>query len=111
MIGIRLTIGMMTAAVLAGASIAAENAAAPQTPQPATGAGQAAPAAPPRPTPPTRDPHAPGYVTATELPDGAVPRVDAEGNFIIGPTHSPAPEMTAQDSVPQGTVITITMES
>ena len=26
-----------------------------------------------RPTPPTRDPHAPGYPAATDLPDGAVP--------------------------------------
>ena len=47
----------------------------------------------PRPTPPTRDPHTPGYVTATELPDGSNPPADADGNFIIGPTHNPAPEM------------------
>ena len=33
----------------------------------------AAAAAPARPDPPTRDPHTPGYVEATELPDGAVP--------------------------------------
>src|SRR5437588_340929 len=33
----------------------------------------------PRPTPPTRDPLAPGYVTAKELPDGAVPPADADG--------------------------------
>ncbi len=42
-----------------------------------------------RPTPPTRDPHTPGYVEAKELPDGAVPPADADGNFIIGPTHNP----------------------
>ncbi len=53
--------------------------------------------APPRPTPPARDPHTPGYVTAKELPDGAVPPADADGNFIIGPTHKRAPEMTVQD--------------
>ena len=47
-----------------------------------------------RPTPPTRDPHTPGYVAAKELPDGEVPPADADGNFIIGPTHKPAPEMT-----------------
>ena len=46
----------------------------------------------PRPTPPTRDPHTPGYVTATELADGTVPPPTAEGNFITGPTHNPAPE-------------------
>ena len=38
-------------------------------------------------SPPARDPHAPGYVEATELPDGEVPPADANGNFIIGPTH------------------------
>ena len=46
------------------------------------------PAAAPRPTPPTRDPHTPGYVAATELPDGTLPPIDAEGNFIVGPTHN-----------------------
>ena len=66
---------------------------------------------PPRPAPPTRDPHTPGYVQAKELPDGAVPPADADGNFIIGPTHNPAPEMTVQDGVPQGTVHTFTMNS
>ena len=51
------------------------------------------PKAPPatRPTPPTRDPHTPGYVTARELPDGSNPPANADGNFIIGPTHNPAP--------------------
>ena len=66
---------------------------------------------PARSTPPARDPHAPGYVTATELPDGAVPPVDTDGNFITGPTHSPAPEMTAQTNVPQGTIYSFTMSS
>ena len=66
---------------------------------------------PPRPTPPTRDPHTPGYVTAKELPDGANAPADADGNFILGPTHNPAPEMTVKDDVPQGTVSTFIMES
>ena len=71
-----------------------------------------APAArPSRPTPPTRDPHTPGYVTAKELPDGTNAPADADGNFILGPTHNPAPEMTVQEGVPQGTVLTFTMES
>jgi hypothetical protein len=64
-----------------------------------------------RPVPPTRDPHTPGYVTATELFDGSVPPTDAGGNFIIGPTHRPASEMTAQTGVPQGTVYEFTMSS
>jgi hypothetical protein len=65
----------------------------------------------PRPTPPARDPHTPGYVSATELPDGSVPPADADGNFIIGPTHAPAPEMVVRDDVPHGTVYTFTMSS
>jgi enterochelin esterase-like enzyme len=66
---------------------------------------------PPRPTPPTRDPRTPGYVTATELPDGTVPKADADGNFIIGPTHNRAPEMIPQTNIPQGTVYFFTMKS
>jgi enterochelin esterase-like enzyme len=58
-----------------------------------------------------RDPHTPGFVAAKELPDGAVPPVDAEGDFIIGPTHNRAPEMAAQPGVPQGTVHYLTMNS
>ncbi len=82
------------------------------------GAAPAAPAQPAgrqnRPPAPTRDPRTPGYVTATnavELPDGTVPPVDAYGNFILGPAHPPAPEMTVQPGVPQGTVHNFTMSS
>ncbi len=42
--------------------------------------------------PPTRDPSNPRYPGATELPDGTLPPVGAEGNFIIGPTHTPPPK-------------------
>lgn len=66
---------------------------------------------PARPPSPTRDPNTPGYVTAKELPDGAVPPINANGNFIIGPTHPAAPEMSVQEGVPQGTVFNFTMES
>ena len=66
-------------------------------------------AAPGRAAPPTRDPHSPGFVTATELPDGAVPPADANGNFIVGPTHPPAPEVAAHPL--QGTVFEFTMGS
>lgn len=74
---------------------------------------QAPPAAPKpaRPTPPTRDPNTPGYVKAKELPDGEVPAPNVDGNFIIGPTHNPAPEMTEKEGVPQGDVHTLTLES
>jgi iron(III)-enterobactin esterase len=60
---------------------------------------------------PTRDPNAPGFVAARELPDGSNAPADADGNFIIGPTHPPAPEMIVQESVPQGTVTKFTMSS
>ena len=68
-------------------------------------------ARPVRPTPPTRDPNTAGYVTAKELPDGAIPPANADGNFIIGPTHAPAPEMNAREGVLQGTVSTFIMNS
>jgi enterochelin esterase family protein len=87
--GVAVLIGLMAGAVLAWA--------------------QAQPAK--RPTPPTRDPHTPGYVTAKELPDGSVPPANADGNFIIGPTHNPAPEMSARKAVPHGTVYEFTMNS
>jgi iron(III)-enterobactin esterase len=60
---------------------------------------------------PTRDPHTPGYVTATELADGQNPSPKADGNFIIGPTHPVAPEMVAVEGVPQGEIFNFTMES
>ncbi|HSU69361.1 MAG TPA: alpha/beta hydrolase-fold protein [Tepidisphaeraceae bacterium] len=66
---------------------------------------------PARPKPPARDPHTPGYVTAKELPDGAVPPPDVDGNFIIGPTHNKAPEMTPKGGELQGTVFNLTMHS
>jgi len=61
--------------------------------------------------PPIRDPHTPSYVNAIELPDGAIPPADANGNFIIGSTHNPVPETTVQANVPQGTVYQLTIES
>jgi len=73
-------------------------------------APQAQPAPPPRPVPPTRDPHSPGYVQAKELPDGTVPPADQNGNFLLGPTHTPAPEMTAPD-LTHGTLVEFTMSS
>jgi iron(III)-enterobactin esterase len=75
-----------------------------QTP-PTAPAQTTAPAA--RPTPPTRQP----TIAAKELADGQVPPADAYGNFIIGPTHTAAAEMTVQEGVPQGTVQTFTMNS
>src|ERR1044071_4066903 len=70
-------------------------------------AQQSAPAA--RQGPPTRDPRTARYVEAKELPGGQVPPVDVDGNFIIGPTHTPAPETLSRDL--DGTVYTFTMSS
>jgi enterochelin esterase-like enzyme len=70
-----------------------------------------APVAAPRPLPPSRDPHTPGYVEAKELPDGANAPENVDGNFILGPTHNPAPESSVQEGVPHGTVIELTMTS
>jgi len=60
---------------------------------------------------PTRDPHTPGYVTATDLPDDTLPTPTQSGNFILGPTHTAAPESTVNPNVPQGTLTDITMSS
>src|SRR5277367_5152250 len=70
-----------------------------------------APPRPPRSTPPTRDPNTPGYVTAKDLPDGANAPANADGNFILGPTHNPAPEVAVQEGVAEGTVLEVTMEA
>src|SRR5258706_4962147 len=64
-----------------------------------------------RPTPPTRDPRSPGYVAAKELPDGANPPADADGNFIIGRTHDIPLGMSAASGIPKGAVIEFTMNS
>jgi len=66
---------------------------------------------PPRPVPPTRDPATPGFVAVKELPDGTLPPPDVDGNFIIGPTHVPAPETQPTEGVPAGTVCNLTMSS
>jgi len=89
--GLAMAIGLAATAV----SLLAQN------PQPAN---------PPQ-GPPTRDPLAPGYVKATELPDGAVPPVNATGNFIIAAAHPPSADMAAGDGVPKGTIHTFTMSS
>jgi len=68
-------------------------------------------ARPARPTPPTRDPRTPGYVPAKELEDGATPPANADGNFILGPTHNPAPQVNPPEGTPRGTVLSFSMES
>ena len=57
--------------------------------------------------PPVRLPHAAGYVSAVDLPDGAVPPAKVVGNFVVGPTHPVGPQV----AVPQGLVVEFTMDS
>ena len=60
---------------------------------------------------PIRNPHAPGMVAARELPNGHVPPPTANGNFILGPKHPPAPASLHNPNLPQGHVCTFTMTS
>jgi hypothetical protein len=97
---------MKTRLLIAALTLIATNAALAQTATaPSARAGGRAPA-------PLRDPHAPGFVPATELPDGQVPPVEADGNFIIGPTHKPALEMSpVQGDVPKGEIFKFRLTS
>jgi enterochelin esterase family protein len=74
-------------------------------------AAQPPTAKPARPAPPTRDPHTPGYIKATELSDSTLPSPAVNGNFIVGPTHTPAPEMSPSEAVPHGAIYNFTIES
>ena len=60
---------------------------------------------------PTRDPLTPGYVKAVELPDGEVPPVTGNGNYILGPTHPPSADMAEKEGVQKGTIQNFTMNS
>lgn len=61
--------------------------------------------------PPTRDPHAAGFVTGTELADGTVPPAEEDGNFILGPTHTPARETLSRPDVSHGVVSELILSS
>ncbi len=88
---------------------AAADAPAPAVATPAAGTT----AAPARPRNPTRAPDAPGAPAMTRVSDlGAInPPVNKDGNFIIGPNYTPAPETMVQPGVPQGEVFRFTMNS
>jgi enterochelin esterase-like enzyme len=78
---------------------------------PANAPAQPAVAHPVRAPFPIRSPHEPGYVAAKELPDGQNAPDNVDGNFILGPTHTPAPEAVVHDGVPQGAMYEFTMSS
>ena len=105
----KITLAIVVAVMAGAIPSMSQTAVAPQQPAATTPAPQ--PARANRPPPPTRDPNTPGYVKARHLPDGAVPAADAYGNFVIGPTYTPAPEMTVQPGVPQGTIHNFEMSS
>jgi enterochelin esterase family protein len=64
-----------------------------------------------RPVPPVRDPHAPGFVKITDLPDGGIPPFDKDGNYVLGPTHGLAAEFNEEPGVPKGEVSEFVMNS
>jgi iron(III)-enterobactin esterase len=78
-----------------------------QTPAPAPAAPVAAP--PARPTPPTRSVNGPGAPKFTVM--GGNAPLDADGDYVIGPSYRPAPELTAVAGVPQGIVQQFTLDS
>ncbi len=84
---------------------------AAQSPTASSAPAQQTIAQPASATPPTRDPHAPGFPAATELPDGTVPPANVDGNFILGPTHPLPSEMAVHADTPQGTIVQFTMNS
>ena len=103
LIGVSIASAQSTDAPAPAAASASAPAAAPT---PARGRGAARPAAP------LRDPLAAGFVKATELPDGQVPPMEADGNFIIGRTHTPAPEMSpVTDPALKGKIYKFTLRS
>jgi len=108
------------AILLFGVSIASAQSTEVPAPAPAAASASVPAAAPTparaggaaRPGAPVRDPLAAGYVKATEMPDGQVPAMEAEGNFIIGRTHTPAPEMSpVTDPALKGTIYKFTLRS
>ena len=94
-------------ALMGAHSAMSQGAGAPQTPTPPAQA--AAPA--PRPTPPTRDPQ---HARLRHRQGAARRRRSARRcrrKLHHRPDAQPAPEMTVQDGVPQGTVFNFTMNS
>ena len=108
-----LSIGLMAGGCIAVGQVPQKttDSLPPETAAPASPTAPRAAVNPARSPVPTRDPHAAGFVAARELVDGAIPPANVDGNFIIGATHNPAPEMAVDNSVPQGTVYEFTMSS
>src|SRR5438132_4208426 len=52
----------------------------------------------------------PGSPPFKVLKTGENPPLDADGNFVIGPEYTPAPERTAVEGIPQGKVNVVTTD-
>ncbi len=91
----------ITASISLSAPAADTKAPAPEPPKPA------------KPQPPTRPFDAPGAPKFTRLDGkpGAVPPVDATGDFVVGPEYVAAPETKAVEGVPEGRVQQFVIES
>src|SRR6266576_2399192 len=61
--------------------------------------------------PPVRRFDDPGAPAFTVLKAGENPPLDVDGNFVIGPEYTPAPERKAALGVPQGKVKQFTIDS
>ncbi len=61
--------------------------------------------------PPTRKFDAPGAPDFVRLDAGASPPLDVDGNFLIGPDYTAAPETKVVDGVPQGKIVQFTIDS
>jgi enterochelin esterase-like enzyme len=64
-----------------------------------------------RKSPPVRKYDAPGAPAFKRLKPGENPPVDADGNFVIGPDYSRAPEYQLVKGVPRGKIQQFTMDS
>lgn len=60
---------------------------------------------------PVRDPDAPGAPPFKVLKEGENPPLDANDNFVIGPTYFAAPERKKVDGVPEGKVVQFEFDS
>jgi len=80
--------------------------------QETTPAAPVAVAPPARPTPPTRAPDMPGAPAFRAVPGkGANAPINKNGDFLIGPDYSPAPELEPKTFIPQGEVWQFVMDS
>src|SRR3954469_23851958 len=91
-------LSLLSLSSLAAVSLA-QQPASPAAPLTSAATTQADPCKP-RVAPPRRDPHSPGFVNAVEIADGHVPPADRDGNYVLGPTHLPAPETSSRPGVP-----------